>query len=130
MTPEERFSRMENALATLSELAARSDARTSDMENALATLSDLTAKTEARTSNLETRTSDLENYFRTFTQLIISASERMDTQQDWINMLGSAQANLEVKMAELAEAQARTEVALNRLSETVERHIEMHNGTS
>ena len=110
---------MENALATLSELAVRSDARNFNMEKAIATLSELTARSEARIS-------DLEGYFKTLTELAISASERMDTHQDWINMLGTTQANLEVKMAELAEAQARTEITLNRLSETVERHIEGH----
>lgn len=129
MTPEERFLRMENALATLSELAARADARNFNMENAIATLSELTARSEARISQSEARVSDLEGYFKTLTELAISASERMDTQQDWINMLGTTQANLEVKMAELAEAQARTEITLNRLSETVERHIEGHNRT-
>jgi len=93
MTVEERVLRLENAFATLEELAARSDGRTSD----------------------------LEKHFKMLTQLIVSASERADTHEAWINRLGEAQANASAQIAALADAQIRTEEALTTLTARVDR---------
>ncbi len=130
MTTEERLLKLENAVATLSDLAAKADARSGDMDK----------------------------HFRMLTELTVSASERMDTQMDWINTLGAGQAELEVKVAALTDAQIRTEEALaslaqaqkrteealtsltgrvdqlttrvDKLADTVERYIEGRNGTA
>ena len=114
MTTEERLLKLENAVATLSDKAVKADARSGDMDK----------------------------HFKMLTELAVSVSERMDTQMEWINTLGTAQANLEVKMAALADAQIHTEEALtsltvrvdqltervDKLADTVERHIEGGNG--
>jgi uncharacterized phage infection (PIP) family protein YhgE len=136
MSVEDRVLRLENAFATLSELAARS---------------------ESRTDNLAQLT-------ETLVQLAVSASERADTHESWINTLGArteeheswinslnaraeefaaaqveltkAQAELSKSQDELSKAQARTEAVvaetnerLNHLTEVVERYIsERRNG--
>jgi cell division septum initiation protein DivIVA len=117
MTTEERLLRLENAFATLSELAAKSNERHNSADDRLDKL--LT--------------------------LALSADERLSQQQVWINELGTGQVRLTRAQAELAEAQAvltaaqaRTEVALaetnerlNNLINVVERFIsEGRNGKS
>lgn len=110
MTTEERLLRLENAFATLSELAAKSNERHDSADDRLDKL--LT--------------------------LALSADERMSQQQEWINELGTGQVSLTRAQAELAVAQARTEAAmaetnerLNNLINVVERFIsEGRNGKS
>jgi ABC-type transporter Mla subunit MlaD len=117
MSVEDRVLRLENAFATLSELAARSESRAD-------TLSELVARSESRTDTLVQLT-------ETLVQVAVSASERADTHETWINELGEAQ-------AELVKAQTRTEAALaetnerlNNLINVVERFIsERRNGES
>jgi ABC-type transporter Mla subunit MlaD len=116
MSTEERVLRLENAFATLEELATKSDERTSD----------------------------LEKHFKMLPQLAVSASERPDTHESWINSLGTRMEELAESHKELAEAQrqseahlsvlaqivrdlghaqARTEKALERLTERFEQYI-------
>jgi aspartate oxidase len=117
MTTEERLLRLENAFATLSELAAKSNERHDSADDRLDKL--LT--------------------------LAFSADERMSQQQTWINELGAeqvrlarAQAELTRAQEQLAAAQERTEAAmaetnerLNNLINVVERFIsEGRNGKS
>ena len=110
MTTEERLLRLENAFATLAELAAKSNERHDSADDRLDKL--LT--------------------------LALSADERLSQQQAWINELGEAQARLAQAQAELSQAQARTEAAmaetnerLNNLINIVERFIsEGRNGKS
>jgi len=66
----------------------------------------------------EERLARLENAFVTLTRLAESLDERLNTQLTWVNSLGEAQANSEVKIAALADAQIKTEEALVRLAET------------
>lgn len=96
MSPEERILRLENAFATLEELAAKS----------------------------EIRTSDLEEHFKMLTQLAVSASERADTHESWINSLGTRMQELaelqrqtDARIAALVEAQRETEARLSELAE-------------
>ncbi len=117
MTTEERLLRLENAFATLSELAARCNERHNNADDRLDKL--LT--------------------------LALSADERMSQHQVWINELGvgqarlaQAQAELTIAQGQLAAAQARTEAVvaetnerLNNLINVVERFIsEGRNGKS
>lgn len=61
------------------------------------------------------RLQQLEESFITLVELARNESERMDTHQSWINLLGEAQANSEAKIAALADAQIRTEENVARL---------------
>lgn len=71
--------------------------------------------------SVEDRVLQLEKSFQTLTQLAVSASERSDQQLAWINQLGTAQAETEVKLAALIDAQVRTEDALASLTAKVDR---------
>ena len=91
--------------------------------------------------SVEERVVDLEKAFVQLTQLAISASERADTHEKWINSLGSnmerlsarmeelaaAQANSEVKIAALTDAQIRTEDAIAKSSDAMEKSIAKSN---
>jgi ABC-type transporter Mla subunit MlaD len=88
-------------------------------------------------SNLVSRIKTVEEAMQALTQLAISASERADTHESWINELGAAQIELAAEQvrlaraqADLSEAQARTEAALaesherlNTLINVFERHL-------
>ena len=89
MATEERLSRLETAFATMAELASKHHERVSTLEQS----------------------------FQMLVQLARSADERMEQQLTWINQLGEAQANTEVKMAALTDAQIKTDEALSRLAE-------------
>jgi prefoldin subunit 5 len=110
MTTEERVLRLENAFATLSELAVN---------------------TQGNASKLSARTADLEKHFNMLSQLAVRADERMDGHDAGLS-------NLTAKLEALADAQIRTEETLNRLgervdklAETVERYIsEGRNGST
>jgi len=72
---------------------------------------------------------------QTLTQLAVSASERMDTHESWINELAAQQIRLARAQADLSEAQARTEAVLaesgermNALIDVVERFISGQSG--
>jgi uncharacterized phage infection (PIP) family protein YhgE len=93
MSVEDRVLRLENAFATLSELAARAESR---------------ADTSLQITN-------------TLVQLAVSASERADTHEAWINELGEAQAKLTKAQAELAEAQAKLTEEQAKLAEAQSR---------
>ena len=67
MTTEERLLKLENAVVTLSELAAKSDARTSD----------------------------LDRYFRMLTELTVHADDRMDEFDKRLSALAEAQERTE-----------------------------------
>lgn len=95
MSVEDRVLRLENAFATLSELAARSQSRT----DTLVQLTD------------------------TLVQLAVSASERADTHESWINELGEAQAKLAKAQERTEAALAETNERLNSLINVVERFI-------
>jgi uncharacterized protein YecA (UPF0149 family) len=82
-------------------------------------------------SNLEPRIKTVEEAMQTVTQLAVSASERADTHEQWINELAAEQVRLTRAQANLSEAQARTEAALaetnerlNTLINVFERHLE------
>ena len=68
--------------------------------------------------SVDERLARLEQAFATLVRLTESASERMDTQEGWINDLGRAQAETNEKLAALVDAQIRTEDALRRLAES------------
>ena len=131
MTTEERVLRLENAFATLSELAANA-------QSGIDKLTGLIAAEKARTDAL--------------VQLVSDHDGRSETQMGWINSLGSgmaqlaeAQTNSETKIAALVDAHIKTEETLthlgervdklgervDKLAETVERYIsEGRNGQS
>jgi hypothetical protein len=66
------------------------------------------------------RLAEMERSFQILVQLAQSGSERMDTQQGWINQLGEAQVNLAGRMSELAEAQTHTDQRLDALIDIVQ----------
>lgn len=69
---------------------------------------------------VDARAARLEEGFQLLTQLIQGHSGQLDTQRDWINQLGEAQAESEQKIAALADAQIRTEDALARFTASTE----------
>ncbi len=93
-------------------------------------------------SHIESRIKTVEEAMQALTQLAISASERMDTHESWINELAAEQVKLAAEQARLAraqanlsEAQARTEAVmaetgerLNALIDVVERFISGQSG--
>jgi hypothetical protein len=91
------------------------------LENAFATLSEMVAQEATRTDAV--------------LQLVRDHDERMETQTNWINQLGSAQALIEANLSaltvivrELGQAQSRTDERLNKLSELLAQHV--HDGHS
>ncbi|HEX8709972.1 MAG TPA: hypothetical protein VF723_17155 [Pyrinomonadaceae bacterium] len=62
---------------------------------------------------LEARVSDLEQYFKLLVEMIRRHDERLDG-------LDAQQSNADVRIAALADAQIRTEAALDRLSERLD----------
>lgn len=86
MTTEERVLRLENAFAALSGLAARAQSSTEK-------IAEMVRAGDERSAIL--------------LQLVRSVEERSSTQQEWINQLGAAQANTDVKIAALVDAQIR-----------------------
>lgn len=100
-------------------------------------------------SNIEPRIKTVEEAMQALTQLAISASERMDTHESWINQLAAEQVSLATEQvslaaeqarlaraqADLSEAQARTEAVmaetgerLNALIDVVEKFISGQSG--
>lgn len=104
MTTEERVLRLENAFATLAEMSAQSDARHDQ-------LAQLVAQSDARQERLAQMVAQEAGRTDTLLQLVRDHDERMETQQGWINQLGTAQSESEAKIAALADAQIRTEEA-------------------
>lgn len=96
MKTEERVLRLENAFAALSELAASTQSNTEILTGLVRTV-------DERSNGL--------------LQLVQSIEERSSTQQEWINQLGATQANAEVKISALTDAQIRTEETFNRMGE-------------
>lgn len=97
MADEEGNRRFENALATLSELAANQDGR-------MARLEALAADHQRLFVNHERRISGLEEAFR----MLVEMSRRHDERADEIR---AAQAETEHKLAALVDAQVRTQEA-------------------
>jgi methyl-accepting chemotaxis protein len=114
MTTEERILRLENSFNTLAELAAQSDARD-------ATLADLVAKANARTDTLEEFAADVREFTRILTEITRRHGERLDEHDSQMTELREAQAHTEHKIAALVDAQIKTEEALQRLTEKVDR---------
>ncbi len=93
-------------------------------------------------SNIESRIKTVEEAMQALTQLAISASERMNTHESWINELAAEQVTLAAEQARfaraqanLSEAQARTEAVmaetgerLNALIDVVEKFISGQSG--
>jgi hypothetical protein len=92
--------------------------------------------------NMESRIKTVEEAMQALTQLAVSASERMDTHESWINELAAEQVRLAAEQArltraqaDLSEAQARSEAVIaetgermNALIDVVERFISGQNG--
>ena len=131
MTTEERLLRLENAFATLAQLAAVAESRANKVDGQIDALTELAARQD-------TRTADLERYFQMLTQLAVRADERMDAHDQGIAELRAAQLKLTEAQEQLTEAQERTEAVvaetnerLNSLINVVERFIsEGRNGKS
>ena len=68
---------------------------------------------------VEERVVELEKAFVTLTHLAVSASERADTHESWINTLGTRMEEFGTRMEELAEAQKQTQAHLSVLAEIV-----------
>ena len=156
MSADERILRLENAMATIAELAAQHNERMAQHDErsaALARQNELLLKLGAQheermtqheerisaiarqnelllklTAQHDGRTASLEKSFQALTQLAVSASERADQHGAWINQLGAAQAETEVKIAALADAQVRTEEALARLTLKVDNLTDLVRG--
>ena len=84
-------------------------------------------------ARLDARAARLEEGFQLLIELTQNHAGQLDTQRDWINQLGEAQAESTQKIAALADAQIKTEDALrdlgtrtderiNALLDAIERH--------
>jgi hypothetical protein len=71
---------------------------------------------ESRVSKLEAFAADVRGYTQVLTEMIRRHDERLDT-------FDAALANLTVKVEALADAQIRTEDAVLRLTNRLDRHI-------
>ena len=67
--------------------------------------------------NIESRIKTVEEAMQALTQLAVSASERMDTHESWINELAAEQVSLAAEQVRLAAEQARLTRAQADLSE-------------
>ena len=105
---EERFNRLEQALAELAEAQKRT-------EEALRALAEAQRRTEERVDRLEKRMDRLE-------QVVAELAEAQRRTEERLN-------RLEETVEKLAEAQRRTEERLNRLEETVEKLAEAQRRT-
>ena len=128
---EERFSRVEAALANLADAQARSEAHLGQLEQTLSRL------VEAQAETLE-RVNQLEQAIARLTEAQSRAEERMGLVEATLARLAEAQTRseerlgrmeervdrLEEAVARLAEAQARTEERVGRLEEAVARLAE------
>jgi ABC-type transporter Mla subunit MlaD len=82
-------------------------------------------------SDIEPRIKTVEEAMRTLTQLAVSAGERTDTHEQWINELGAAQVELTKAQARTEAALAETNERLNTLINVFERHpSEGRNGSA
>jgi uncharacterized coiled-coil DUF342 family protein len=98
MSTDERLLRLENAFATLAELAGGHNECVSSLEQS----------------------------FQTLVELARSVDGRMSQHLAWINQLGEAQANSEARIAALANAQIRTDESLAKLAEAHAKIVESH----
>jgi predicted nuclease with TOPRIM domain len=118
---EERFGRVETALANLADAQAKTEAHLGQLEQTLSRLVDAQAETQERVNRLEEAVARL-------TAAQSRAEERMGLVEAALARLAEAQARteervgrLEEAVARLAEAQARTEAALATLTARVDR---------
>jgi hypothetical protein len=95
--------------------------RVIQLESVVATLARLMEKADARAMRDAARTDSLERHFKMLTELAVRASERADDADAGLAEMRAAQANADVRIAALADAQIRTEDALRKLIERDER---------
>jgi hypothetical protein len=84
-------------------------------------LTDILLRHDERIEHDAARTADLERHFKILTDLAVRASERADDADAGLVEMRAAQANADVRIAALADAQIRTEDALRKLIERDER---------
>lgn len=118
---EERFGRVETALANLADAQAKTEAHLGQLEQTLSRLVDAQAETQERVNRLEEAVARL-------TAAQSRAEERMGLVEAALARLAEAQARteervgrLEEAVARLAEAQARTEERVDQLALGLER---------
>jgi hypothetical protein len=81
--------------------------------------------------SIEPRINTVDEARRILAQLAVSASERADTHEQWINELGAAQIELTKAQARTEAALAETNERLNTLINVFERHLsEGRNGNA
>lgn len=112
MSTDERLVRLENAFASLEELAARQ----------FASLEELAARQDARTAEQDAHRADLEKHFKMLTTLALSADERLDhaneridTTNERTNMLDSSISALTQIVAEVAVNQKHTDEQMRQI---------------
>lgn len=111
MNNEERY---KNTLAALTALLATANARDAE-----------------RTNTQQARQGEMEERSKMLTKLLVRTNERKNIQPDWINKLKEARVQREEAFTSLIEAQQRTAEALasltvrvDKLADTVQKHIE------
>lgn len=114
MSTDDRFLRFENAMATLAELSANQEERIARLEAS-------TAQLQESTTRLQDSTARLQDSFLMLVDLAGRHDERLDE-------LRTAQADSERKIAALAEAHIRTEVALAHLTAKVDVLVDIIQG--
>ena len=120
MSTDERLLRLENAFATLAELAAQSAVRADATDQRVDILTELMARSLRRTDTLAELVRATSAGLEMLTKLAQSMDERVVTQMDWLNELGAAQANAEARIAALADAQIRTDERIRSIESNLD----------
>ncbi|MFL6334612.1 MAG: hypothetical protein ACJ754_14965 [Pyrinomonadaceae bacterium] len=110
---EQTTQRLEQGFQTLTGLAAHQDERQTGMGRTTQTLAELAADHQQLMANLQQRVTGLEEANATVVELL-------RRHHDGITEMRAAQANADAKIAALADAQIRTEAAMERGNERVQ----------
>lgn len=112
MSQDERILRLENAMATLAELAAKQQLLSEDQQRQAAEQQRLMAEQQRQIGDQQRRTARLEESF-------VMLTEMLGRHEDSFDELRAAQAETEQKIAALVDAQVRNEEAHDRGMEEV-----------
>ena len=110
---EERILRLENAMAALAEISAQHHDRLAAAEQTNQMLRGLAADHQQLIANMQRRVAGLEESRAMLVELLRG-------HHDGITEMRAAQANADAKIAALADAQIRTEAAMERGNERVQ----------
>lgn len=110
---EDSILRLENAMATLAEISAQHNERLAAIERSNQRLEQTVQSLKELTAGVQRRVTRLEESY-------VTAVELLQSHHDGITEMRTAQANADARIAALADAQIRTEAAMERGNERVQ----------